>query len=109
MSNEDAIMELIKYSNMDEWDKRQLIKALAKPPTYHAPAVNVEVEKYKIDQMLKAGLIQEQSEMRQHRNFVVQSLMSKKFAPVYISTLCFLLMLFNSKNFWAWMMAKMGN
>jgi hypothetical protein len=99
-----VIKSILETSAINEYNKRDLIKAIAEAPEAIAPSI--EVEKYRIDKMLEAGLLKAKTARELTIEKVVTTLLDKKFAMVYIATLSFLLMLFNSSNFWKWMMNK---
>jgi hypothetical protein len=103
---EKLIMSIVESKSIDDYRKKDFIDIISKMPMEAQPSF--EIEKYKIDKMLEAGLIKESNISQRERMTIVNSLLDKKVQWAYIATLSFLLMLFNSKNFWSWMMANVG-
>lgn len=98
----DLIIDrILNDPNMDKWNKEGLVKAVLASPESHAPVINLEVEKYRIDKMIESGLIKEQN-FKGERWFqlVLSTLAEKKLLWFYALMLSFIFLMFNSGNFW---------
>lgn len=101
---DDKTKELIEWfdkkSGLYGTEKRDVINQLIK----QSDNSRHEVEKYKIDRMIEAGLLQDKTFDEHLKRDVIKDLVSvitnTKFHIILAMVLSFTLLLFNSSNFW---------
>jgi hypothetical protein len=113
MSNKEREIQAIKsMTDLDQWDKKNLISKIVERKDDVLNVTTLEVEKYKIDKMIEAGLIKQptfdQQEKRNLLNRIIDTFQNSKARYMYIATLVFIVTLFNSSNFWKYMMEKLN-
>jgi hypothetical protein len=101
---EKLLDKVLAMSDFSSYEKRGFVeKALSAPVLGDT---NIEIEKYKIDKMIEANLIQDRSHRQKTVERIVEALISKKATYAYIATLSFILLYKNSGHFWTWMMSQ---
>ena len=109
MNKNVMIKEITESTKLMSYEKKELLdKILSTPDSVDM----LELEKYKFDKMIAAGMIKEvtESSYTKERWFqlLLGTLSDKKFMYLYAMTLWFIFMMFNSGKFWGFRFLTFG-
>jgi hypothetical protein len=110
--NKHDMIEVIEGSSLLSSDKRALVaKVLSGEMGAASDEAKVQIEQYRIDKMIEAGLVKEKTFTEARKDKIIDDVMvilkDARFYYVLISILIFTSVMFNSGHFWEYQTRKL--